>query len=850
MKWHRVYFLLAAFDLFTVFLSLLLNHQLVALHASTVQGGMVWVSRLSHIDTLAREAGIVATAASDALSSNDVESAQLEILPAASRFNETLHLVRNDLQAHVSARDAAGLLNDCARVEEEMGQLVETSDSIFTLVRLGRLDAAYSVISQKSHEYDNLLQTLNQLRADLRARREEYVDAQVADANSLAKFEWVLGGLILVMVAGITMYGLRLEQHMSTSESQLREAEQKYRRLVEQSTDGIVATDSAGHVVFANRTMSEMLGYFTDELLQLKIEETYLPEERIRGTERRLQLQVGKTVCFERTVRRRDGTCFPAEISLHRVEDNLFQGIIRDITERKGAEGVRLELAAIIESSEDAIFATNLDGTITTWNAAAERLFGYSATEATGQPVQMIIPPERAHEKQEIFGRIASGRRVSQLEMVCLTKKGHHTDISISVSPIRDASGNIVGASTIARDISERKRLQQQLQQSQKVEAIGRLAGGVAHDFNNILTTIIGYCDLTREEVDVRGNARTNIEEIAAAAERAASLTRQLLAFSRKQTLQPKVLDLNAVVGNLDKMLRRLIGEDVDLITKLTTDLGRVRADPGQIEQVIMNLAVNARDAMPDGGKLLIETANIKLDSETMLLPQDVPTGAYVMIAVTDTGTGMTEEVKAHLFEPFFTTKPQGHGTGLGLSTCYGIVKQSGGHIHVYSEVGRGTTFKVYLPRILEGAPMDMPESAAVAHPKGTETILLVEDDQSVRGLSARLLRSKGYNVVEASNGQEALYVAKQRAPGEIALLLTDVIMPEMGGRELADQFRAVHPNAKVLFCSGYTQEAIDRGGELEPGTAFLQKPYTPSVLGQKIREVLDQPSTTGVISR
>jgi len=288
-------------------------------------------------------------------------------------------------------------------------------------------------------------------------------------------------------------------------------------------------------------------------------------------------------------------------------------------------------------------------------------------------------------------------------------------------------------------------------------------------------------------------------------------------------------------------MLRRLIGEDVDLITKLMPNLGRVKADPGQIEQVITNLAVNARDAMPNGGKLLIETANVALDAETARLPEDMRPGDYVMIAVTDTGSGMTDEVKAHLFEPFFTTKPQGHGTGLGLSTCYGIVKQSGGCVNVYSEPGHGTTFKIYLPFIPVPAAAGSSAQSPVPPQAGKETILLVEDDLSVRGLNARLLRSRGYNILEAGNGQEALRVAEQHTPGEIALLLTDVIMPEMGGKELAQHFRAAYPDAKVLFCSGYTQEAIDRGGELEPGIAFLQKPFTPASLSHKIREVLDQ---------
>jgi PAS domain S-box-containing protein len=534
----------------------------------------------------------------------------------------------------------------------------------------------------------------------------------------------------LVLVSSIMFFGLavfvarrwcELRDEVvgrQNAETALDASETKYQALVEQSSDGIIATDNDWNIQFANSSACKMFGYPLEELLRLKIDETYPTEERVSGAARRQNLQVGDTLRFERNVLRKDGTCFPAEVILRRVEDNRHQGIIRDITERK--------------------------------------------------------------------------------------------------------------------------RLEQQLLQSQKVEAIGRLAGGVAHDFNNILTTVIGYCVLLRDQLGTGSDARANIEEIAAAAERAASLTRQLLAFSRKQTLQPKVLDLNIVVGNMDKMLRRLIGEDVELVTKLAPDLGCVKADPAQVEQVLVNLAINARDAMPNGGKLIVETANATLHEEYARLHEDVKPGDHVMIAVTDTGSGMTDEVKTRLFEPFFTTKPQGQGTGLGLATCYGVVKQSGGHINVYSELNRGTTFKVYLPRISEPASVVATAPIPTADLGGKETILLVEDDHAVRGLNARLLRAKGYTVIEATNGQEALRVADQRPGNSIKLLLTDVIMPEMGGKELAQHFRAVHPNTKVLFCSGYTQEAIDRGGELEPGTAFLQKPFTPALLASKVREVLD----------
>jgi two-component system cell cycle sensor histidine kinase/response regulator CckA len=840
VKWHHLYFLLAAFVVFTVLLSLFLNHRLVATHTRTVRVNLQWVARISQSESLATDAGAVSTACSDALNSNDVQTASLKIHAALSRFSETLGAMRSDIREHVSASDAAGLLNDCATVDVDMGQLIETTDSILTLVHNGKLDDTWTAVAQKSHQYDNILRAQDQLRADLRARRKQYLETQLAEAAKLAQFEWLLGGLILLTVAGITAYGVRLERHVLASVAQLREAEQRYRVLVEQSSDGIIASDNYGNILFANPSACELFGYAQEEILQLNVEDTYVPEERALGARRRQQLRTGDTVRFERNVRRKDGSDFPAEVILRQVEDNWYQGITRDITARKQAEESRVRLAAIVESSEDAIIGKDLHGTILSWNAAAERLYGYSAAEARGQSIQLIIPADRPQEGQEILERIRRGEHISHFETIRIGKNRNPIDVSLSVSPIKDASGTIVGASTIAHDITERKRQQQQLLQSQKVEAVGRLAGGVAHDFNNILTTIIGYCELTRDRLSADHDARANIEEIAAAAERAASLTRQLLAFSRKQTLQPKVLDLNAVVGNLDKMLRRLIGEDVELLTKLAPNLQRVKADPGQIEQVIMNLAVNARDAMPHGGRLLVETANASLHEDYARLHEDVRPGEYVVLTVTDTGCGMSEEVKTRLFEPFFTTKPQGQGTGLGLATCYGVVKQSGGHINVYSELNRGTTVKIYLPHVPEPASASPTTPNATGNASDHETILLVEDDASVRGLNARLLRAKGYTVIEASNGKEALGVADQGANGDIKLLLTDVIMPEMGGKELAQRFRATHPNTKVLFCSGYKQEAIDRGGELEPGFAFLQKPFTPGLLARKVREVLD----------
>ncbi len=385
----------------------------------------------------------------------------------------------------------------------------------------------------------------------------------------------------------------------------------------------------------------------------------------------------------------------------------------------------------------------------------------------------------------------------------------------------------------------ERKQLEQQFLQSQKVEAIGQLAGGVAHDFNNLVTIISGYSHLLLEALPPDERIHGYVMEIQHAGERAAALTRQLLAFGRRQVLQPQVLDLNGVVANMDKMLRRLIGEDVDLVTACLEGLGRVKVDPGQIEQVIMNLAVNARDAMPRGGKLTLETANVELDEAYARDHVAVKPGPYVMLAVSDTGCGMDAETQKHIFEPFFTTKEQGKGTGLGLATVYGIVKQSGGNIWVYSEPGRGTTFKIYLPRMDEAVKMKGHSESPAATARGTETVLLVEDEDAVRTLVRGVLESSGYQVLEANGGTQALLIS-ERYKKPIHLMLTDVVMSQMGGRELAEQLVGRHPETKVLYMSGYTDNAIVHHGVLDADTPFLQKPFAPDAVARKVREALD----------
>jgi len=463
---------------------------------------------------------------------------------------------------------------------------------------------------------------------------------------------------------------------------------------------------------------------------------------------------------------------------------------------------------------------------------------GAVAKKVLGSHVSDFFPPDRYEELLRELDNAWQGKPTLPYETVRSRKNGPPIPVTVSVFPITHG-GRITGAAKVVHDLSEVRVLESQLRQAVKLEVVGCLAGGVAHDFNNLLTVINGFSEMLLSSLRPDDPSRPLLRQINDAGERAASLTHQLLAFSRKQVLQPQVMDLNKPIRNSEKMLHRLIGEDVRLTCVLDPGLGRVKVDPGQMEQVIMNLAVNARDAMPQGGKLTIETANVELDEGYAESHPEVWPGRYVLLAVSDTGTGMDEQTKAHIFEPFFTTKEVGKGTGLGLATVHGIVKQSGGQIVVYSEPSHGTTFKIYLPAVegLRTAGKSHPGIAAIA--KGAETVLLVEDEKTVRLFTKIVLESCGYTVLEAPHGGEAVRLAENH-DGPIHLLATDVVMPEISGRNLAERLSASRPGLKVLFLSGYTDDAVIRHGVLEAGVAFLQKPFSPRALAQKVREVLD----------
>ena len=498
-------------------------------------------------------------------------------------------------------------------------------------------------------------------------------------------------------------------------------------------------------------------------------------------------------------------------------------------------------LQQIIDANPSLIFVKNWDGRFVLVNEATAEICGTTVDDLTGKTDADFNPdaPEVAHLLRDDRDVMSSGKPkfITEESVTNPVSKQTRWFQTIKI-PLRMPGEDAPSLLGVATEITERKQLEQQLLQAQKMEAVGQLAGGVAHDFNNILTAIVGYADLLAAEFGPESQQLEDLEEIRKAARRAAALTRQLLSFSRKQVLEPRIVDVNDVVMNLDKMLRSLISENIELKMQLAEDLDAARVDPNQLEQVIMNLAINARDAMPDGGRLTIETANAELDADYAAKHVSVIPGAYVMLAVTDTGCGMSEEIKARIFEPFFTTKPAGRGTGLGLSTVYGIVKQSGGNIWLYSELEKGTTFKVYLPAI-DSLPEDIGKIApAEPAARGAGTVLVVEDDEQLRRLTHRALANEGYVVLEADRGRTALELAR-RHTGTIDLLLTDIVMPDTNGRKLAETLRTARPGLRVLFMSGYPDGAIVNHGMLGPADAYLSKPFTTEAIARKVREVL-----------
>lgn len=748
----------------------------------------------------------------------------------------------------------------------------------------------------------------------------------------------------------------------------LRQSEQKYASMVHSSPDAITLRSlPERRYLEVNEGFTRLTGYTAEEVLGKTPAELGLwVEQRPHRTTLQMVETQGLVQGEDFRFRTKSGEIRYGQVSATRVMINgepLMLSVTHDVTDRKKAEAAASKLALIVESSDDAIVGKSLDGKIINWNAGAERIYGYAAGEVLGRPVSILIPPEQRNDLPEIFKRLKRDERIQHYEAVRVRKDGRRINVSVSISPVKDADGKIIGASAISRDVTERKRveaqlleseaqfrslvhdapygiyrvtpdgkllhvnpalvailgfdseaelmrlnmekdifldpqarqrlideyghgdefraieaewrrkdgkfitvrltghpvlekdksvayfeifaediterrsLERQLVQSQKMEAIGRLAGGIAHDFNNLLSVILGHSDILEQQVGTNGRFRKSVEATRSAAERAASLTMQLLAFSRKQMIKPMVIDLNKSVQEIQKMLHRVIGEDIELAIRLGPDLGYVKADPGQLSQVLMNLAINSRDAMPSGGKLAIETANVELDNTYVRQHLGAKPGPFVMLAVSDTGMGMDSDTLSHIFEPFFTTKDPGKGTGLGLSMVYGIIKQNNGYIMAYSEPGRGTTFKIYFPQAVESLPTPRQPEKEMAG--GTETILVVEDEVALRELTCVLLQEAGYTVFETSGIEEAIAMAKD-SRRKIDLLLTDIVMPRLDGHELANQLLALRPSLRVLYMSGYTDDVIVHRGVLSQGAMLVQKPFAKNTLLRKVRETLD----------
>ena len=643
-----------------------------------------------------------------------------------------------------------------------------------------------------------------------------------------------------------------LRQKIGNLERQLNSrfygsSDSTYQELVELLPETIWESDLQGNFQFVSKRGFELFGYTTEDFLEgVSIFNVIAPDDWNKVKENIKKIVKGENIGVqEYTMMRKDGSTFPAYIHTNRILHDTkpvgLRGILIDVTDRKNAEKALREsekkYETLVEKGNDGIIVIQ-EGILVFVNSKMVEMIEYNKEELLGKSFSDFIALSFMSIVAERYKRRLSGEKVPENHYIeLITKSGSTLHVEANGSLI-EYDNKIVDL-VIVRNITERKRLENQLLQAQKMESIGRLAGGIAHDFNNMLTAIMGNAELALMSMSQDNPIYNDIIEIKTTTERAANLTRQLLAFSRRQIIEPRVLNLNEVILDMNKMLRRLIGENIELVTIPHESLWLVKIDPSQIEQVLTNIIINARDAMPGGGKLIIETANVMLDEEYAESHPDIVIGNYVLLAISDTGVGMDTETLTQIFEPFFTTKEKGKGTGLGLATCYGIIKQNDGYINAYSELGHGTTFKIYLPAVPEGTQETNTTSIDTNQLRGTETILVVEDEPSVRQVITRNLSKYGYSVLETANGEDALRLVDE-FKSAIQLILTDVVMPRMGGKALVERLKKKLPNIKVLFMSGYTDNSIVHLGIVDPGIEFIQKPFYSGDLLKKVRYVLD----------
>jgi two-component system cell cycle sensor histidine kinase/response regulator CckA len=648
---------------------------------------------------------------------------------------------------------------------------------------------------------------------------------------------------------GTTVYRCTLNDITARKDSEqaLRESEAMYRSIFENAVDGFFQSTPEGRFISVNPAFADMLGYASPAELVSAISDIarqYYADPEDRHQYQQLLERSGNVHDFEFRAVRKDGSQIWVSNSTRACYDPdgrlvRYEGTVKDITARRLAQAERERLLSAIEQAGEMFLITDAQGVIRYVNPAFERITGYTKAETVGCNPRLLKSGQQDPSfYRDLWQTISSGR-TWQGRLVNRCKDGTLITEEATISPVIDAQGRIVHYVAVKRDITEHLRLADQFQQAQKMESVGRLAGGVAHDFNNMLGVILGYTELALDKVDPADSLHDDLTQIASAARRSHDITRQLLAFARKQTISPKVIDMNATVEGTLKMLRHLIGEDINLIWKPGSGLWPIKIDPSQLDQILANLCVNARDALSDVGVIVIETRTVTLDQAYCADHRGFVPGQYVKLAVSDNGCGMDKAILANIFDPFFTTKAVGQGTGLGLATVYGIVKQNEGFINVYSEPGHGTTFKIYLPRH-EGATTEGQNAQAVQIPRGNgETILVVEDDASILKLATSILKNQGYAVLSANTPAEALAQA-ERHGGRLDLLFTDVVMPEMNGRELANQVHALCPDCRTLFMSGYTADIIAHRGVLDEGVHFIQKPFSSQGLAVAVQNVLN----------
>jgi PAS domain S-box-containing protein len=780
------------------------------------------------------------------------------VITGESDFLAPLRQVENTLQsslAQLTQREATHPEQQ-RRVDELLAREAAWKRYAREVLTLqGPEQARQLVLSRRGkREMDQMRTVLETFIQEEQGHRDSWNRAsqKTASASLLLGGGLTLGlGAILAVVSSRQLF--EVARTYGRSVQQRAEGEARLGGVIGSAMDAILTVDSKQRITLFNAAAEQLFNCPAAEALGQSLDR-FIPE-RFRADHPGWMEEFGVTDVTARTMgrkgelygRKANGLEFPMEATISQVTvggEKLYTVIIRDITERRRSEAKlrRSEerFRALVQNSQDIISILEADGTTAYVSPSITRALGYHPEELVGtNAYERIHPDERAQLREVFLATAAASTADNRYEFRVLNAAGSWRNMETVANNLLN-DPQVGGVVFNCRDVTDRKVLEQQLQQSQKMDAVGRLAGGVAHDFNNMLAVITGYSELLQIQLQPEDPAVKLLREIQKAGDRAAGLTQQLLVFSRQQVTEPKLLDLRQVVSNFDSMLRRLIGEDIEVTVAPGTGVCYVRADAGQLEQVILNLAVNARDAMPRGGRLTLEIQCVELDQEYARHHLDVKPGRYAMLAISDTGCGMDAETQAHIFEPFFTTKARGAGTGLGLATVYGIVKQNGGDIWIYSELGKGTTFKVYLPEV-GGDPSAMHTPLATEKPAtGSETILLAEDEPMVRQLVRAVLEQGGYRVLEAADGAEALRLAEAH-PGPIHLLLTDVVMPGISGRELTERLAKQRPEVRVVYMSGYTDDAVVRHGVLHAGVAFIQKPFAPSALLRKVQEVLGQ---------